>query len=234
MLELKTMPDHLLVLGAGAVGVEFANVFRSFDCKVTIVELMDRLVPLEDHEVSTEFAKIFKRRGVDVHTGTRCTELVREGDKVRAVIEAEGKKPTRLTVSHCLVAIGRKPLTEKIGLDKTSIQTDRGFVVTNEYMQTAEPGVYAIGDIVANSPQLAHAASAEGILAVEHIAGLDVQPIDYRQVPNCTYSNPEVGSLGLTRQRLKKPAMSCKWVSFHSQRWAKRKSLTTQVVLSKS
>ena len=203
MLELKTMPDHLLVLGAGAVGVEFASVFRSFDCKVTIVELMDRLVPLEDHEVSTEFAKIFKRRGVDVHTGTRCTELVREGDKVRAVIEAEGKKPTRLTVSHCLVAIGRKPLTEKIGLDKTSIQTDRGFVVTNEYMQTAEPGVYAIGDIVANSPQLAHAASAEGILAVEHIAGLDVQPIDYRQVPNCTYSNPEVGSLGLTEAAAK-------------------------------
>lgn len=203
MLELTTMPSHLLVLGAGAVGVEFASVFRSFGCKVTLVELMDRPVPLEDQEVSAEFSKIFQRRGVDVHTSTRCTELTRDGDKVRAVIEAEGKKSTRLTASHCLVAIGRRPLTDKIGLEKTSIQTERGFVVTNGFMQTAEPGVYAIGDIVANSPQLAHAASAEGILAVEHIAGLDVTPINYRHVPNCTYSNPEVGSMGLTEAAAK-------------------------------
>ena len=123
MLELETMPEHLLVLGAGAVGVEFASVFRSFGSKVTIVELMDRLVPLEDRDVSSEFAKIFQRRGVTVHTGTRCTELVRDGNKVRAVLEAEGKKSTRVSASHCLVAIGRKPLTERIGLEKTNIQT---------------------------------------------------------------------------------------------------------------
>lgn len=214
MLELTDMPKHLLVLGAGAVGVEFASVFRSFGCKVTVVELMDRLVPLEDLEVSEEFAKIFKRRGIDVHTSTRCTELAMDGDKVKAVLEAEGKKPARLSASHCLVAIGRRPLTENIGLEKTGVQVDRGFIMTNGFMQTAEPGVYAIGDIVANSPQLAHAASAEGILAVEHIAGLDVKPLDYRQVPNCTYSSPEVGSLGLTERAAKEAGYELKVGSF--------------------
>ena len=200
MLELSEMPDHLLVLGAGAVGVEFASVFRSFGCKVTLIELMDRVVPLEDEEVSVEFAKIFQRRGIDVHTGTRCTELVRDGKTIRAVLTAEGKKPSRISASHCLVAIGRKPLTENIGLENTRAVVDRGFVVTDEFQRTGEPGVYAIGDIVANSPLLAHAASAEGILAAEHIAGASTEPLDYRQVPNCTYSNPEVGSLGLTER----------------------------------
>ena len=203
LLELSEIPKHLLVLGAGAVGVEFASVYRSFGADVTIVELQDRLVPLEDEDVSAEFAKAFKRRGIKVKTGTKCLGLEMDGDKVKASFEEPGGKQTTVRVSHCLVAIGRRPVTENIGLEKTRIQTERGFVHTDGFGQTGEPGVYAIGDIVAGTPQLAHAASHEAILTVEHIAGLDVEPINYLHCPNCTYSNPEVGSVGLTEAQAK-------------------------------
>jgi dihydrolipoamide dehydrogenase len=203
LLDLKEMPKHLLVLGAGAVGVEFASVFRSFGCEVTVVELADRLVPVEDHEVSAEFEKIFKRRGIKVHTSTKLTQVERVERGVRARLEHEGKAATSVTASHLLVAIGRAPVTEGLNLDKTRVKVERGFVHVDEYNQTDEPGVYAIGDILAGKPLLAHAASAEGILAVEHMAGLDPRPIDYVQVPGCTYSNPEIGSIGLTEAKAK-------------------------------
>ena len=204
LLDLDTIPEHLLVLGAGAVGVEFASVYQSFGSKVTIVELMDRLVPVEDADVSKEFEKIFKRRGIDVHTATKLTELERTDDGVRARLEpADGGKAKSVTASHFLLAVGRKPLTDDIGLEDTKVEVDRGFIKVDEYGRTAQPGVYAIGDIVAGTPLLAHAASAEGIVAVEHIAGLEPPPINYREVPGCTYSNPEVGSMGLTEQQAK-------------------------------
>ncbi len=210
LLELAEIPKHLLVLGAGAVGVEFASVYRSFGADVTIVELQDRLVPLEDEEVSAEFAKAFKRRGIKVKAGTKCLGLELDGQKVKASFEEPGGKQTNVRVSHCLVAIGRRPVTEGLGLDKTKVKSDRGFLKTDEYGLTDEPGIYAIGDIVAGTPQLAHSASHEAIVAVEHLAGLKPQAINYTHCPNCTYSNPEVGSVGLTETQAKEQGYTLK------------------------
>ncbi len=201
LLDLEEMPSHLLVLGAGAVGVEFASVFRSFGCEVTVVELMDRLVPAEDADVSKEFEKVFSRRGIKVHTSTKLASVDIVDGGVRARLEKEGKKPQSVSASHLLVAVGRRPVTEAVGLSSTKVKVERGFIHVDEFQRTGEPGVYAIGDIVAGTAQLAHLASAEGVLAVEHIAGLNPQPIDHGQVPGCTYSQPEVGSIGLTEQQ---------------------------------
>ncbi|MCA9545488.1 MAG: dihydrolipoyl dehydrogenase, partial [Myxococcales bacterium] len=203
LLELDTMPSHLIVLGAGAVGVEFASVFKSFGAEVTVVELADRLVPVEDEEISAEFAKIFARRGIKVHTATKLTQVERTDGGVRCRLEAEGKAPVSVSGSHLLVAVGRAPVTDGLNLQSTKVQVERGFVHVDGFGRTAEPGVYAIGDIVAGTPQLAHAASTEGVLAVEHIAGLDVRPINYTEVPGCTYSSPEIGSIGLTEAKAK-------------------------------
>jgi len=198
LLELPEIPKHLLVLGAGAVGVEFASVYRSFGADVTVVELQDRLIPLEDADVSSEFAKAFKRRGIKTHTGTRCQSIEIVDNMVKAKLENSKGKSSSLMASHCLVAIGRRPVTENIGLEKTKIKVERGFIHVDEHGRTGEPNVYAIGDIVAGTPQLAHAASTEALVAIEHIAGLNPPSIDYNQCPNCVYSNPEVGSIGLT------------------------------------
>jgi dihydrolipoamide dehydrogenase len=203
LLELKEMPKHLLVLGAGAVGVEFASVFRSFGCDVSIVELAPRLVPVEDEDVSREFEKIYKRRGIKVYTNTKVTQVEKVDGKVRARLEKEGAKAVSVTASHMLIAVGRAPVTEGLNLEKTLVKMERGFVHVNEFNQTDEPGIYAIGDILAGKPLLAHAASAEGILAVEHMAGKNPRPINYTQVPGCTYSQPEIGSLGLTEAQAK-------------------------------
>lgn len=202
ILELKEIPKHLLVLGSGAVGVEFASVYRSFGSEVTVIELLDRMVPNEDHEVSKEFEKVFKRRGITCHTQTKCTAVEVTKTGVTATIEKDGKS-SKIAASHLLVAVGRAPVTSDVGLEKTKAKVDRGFVFVNRYMQTDEPGLYAIGDLLANTPQLAHTASAEGITAVEHMAGMDPPAIDYTQNPGATYSNPEIGSLGLTEQMAK-------------------------------
>ncbi|MEE2644774.1 MAG: dihydrolipoyl dehydrogenase, partial [Myxococcota bacterium] len=198
LLELDEMPKHLVVLGAGAVGVEFASVFKSFGVEVTVVELASRLVPNEDEEVSKEFERIFRKRGIKVHTGTKMTEVERVAGGVRARLEREGKSPSSVTASHLLVAIGRAPVTEGLGLENTRVRVERGSVHVDEFCRTDEPGIYAIGDILAGKPLLAHAASSEGVLAVEHMAGLNPTPMNYDHVPGCTYSSPEVGSLGLT------------------------------------
>jgi dihydrolipoamide dehydrogenase len=203
LLDLETMPSHLLVLGAGAVGVEFASVFRSFGSEVTIVELADRLVPIEDVEVSTEFAKAFKRRGIKCHVSTKLTAVERTKDGITATLEKADGKRSAVKASHLLVAVGRAPVTADIGLEAQGVQLDRGFVKVDPHYRTAAPGIYAIGDIVAGTPQLAHAASSEGVTAVEHMAGLEPPSIDYNQCPGCTYSNPEIGSLGLTEQQAK-------------------------------
>lgn len=211
MLELKTMPKHLLVLGAGAVGVEFASVFRSFGCDVSVVELADRLVPVEDEDVSMEFAKIYRKRGIKVYTSTKVAGVEKTSDGVVARLEPqEGGKATDVRASHLLVAVGRAPVTEGLGLERTKVKVERGFVHVNEFNQTDEPNVYAIGDILAGKPLLAHAASAEGILAVEHMAGHNPQPIDYNQVPGCTYSSPEIGSLGLTEAQAREAGYELK------------------------
>lgn len=204
LLDLEVMPSHLIVLGAGAVGVEFASVYRSFGAEVTIVEMADRLVPVEDADISKEFGKAFRRRGIKAHTATKLSDIELTDSGVRARLEpVAGGKAQSVSGSHLLVAIGRAPVTDGIGLEGTKVEVDRGFVKADGYGRTGEAWIYAIGDIVAGTPLLAHAASAEGVIAVEHIAGLEPRPLDYAHVPGCTYSTPEVGSLGLTEQAAK-------------------------------
>jgi dihydrolipoamide dehydrogenase len=203
LLQMKDKPEHLVVLGAGAVGSEFASVFLRYGSKVTLVEMQDRILPIEDDEVSQEVAKVFTRQGMKVMTGAKLTKAERVADGVKLVIE-HGGKAVDVQASHLLVAIGRRPVTEDVGLDVGKVKVDqRGFVEVDQFMRTSQPWVYAIGDIV-NTPWLAHVASKEGILAVEHMKGHNPRPLNYDHVPNCTYCAPEVASVGLTEREAKK------------------------------
>jgi len=203
ILELKDVPKSLIVMGAGAVGCEFASVYSRFGAETTIVELLPRLVPLEDEEVSAELERSFRKRKIKSQLGTKL-EKVEKSDAGVVVTGTDGKgQPVKLEAEMLLVAVGRMPYTEGLGLEGTKIKVERGFVQVDEYQQTGEKGVYAIGDIVP-TPLLAHLASKEGIVAVEHMAGhKDVRPINLRLVPNCTYCDPEVASVGLTEAKAK-------------------------------
>ncbi len=196
ILEMERVPKTLAVLGAGAVGTEFASIFASFGTQVTLIEMLPRILPIEDEEISAALEKSLKRRGIKVLTGTKLSGVEKTEGGVR--IACEGKDP--IEAEHLLVAVGRRPVTEGIGLEDLGIQLERGYVKVNGLMQTALPHVYAIGDVV-NTPWLAHVASAEGILAVEHMAGKDVRPLNYDLVPSCTYCDPEVGSVGLSEAK---------------------------------
>jgi len=200
ILKLGKIPKSLVVVGAGAVGVEFASIFRSFDCEVTIVEMLPRMVPLEDEEVSKELARVYRKRGITTHTGAKVEKVEKTKAGVAVTFSVDGKQQ-KIDAEKILIAIGRKPLTENVGLEKTKIQTERGFVKTNEWMQTAEPGIYAIGDIVLGTPQLAHVGAMEGIVAVSNIAGKQDKPINLLRIPNVTYCHPEIGSVGLTEAK---------------------------------
>jgi dihydrolipoamide dehydrogenase len=202
-LFLDHVPSSMVVLGAGAVGVEFASIYASFGSAVTVVELLPRLLPLEDEALGKELERAFKKRKIGVHTSTRVQEVDAGQKGVRIVGEKNGK-PLELEADVLLVAIGRGPLTDDVGLDGTSIQVDDGgFVSVDPMMQTAEPGVYAIGDIL-RTQALAHVASHEGIVAVEHAAGLKPHPINYDKVPSCTYARPEVASIGLSEEEARR------------------------------
>ncbi len=206
ILEIGKVPRSMVVLGGGAVGVEFASIFHRFGSQVTVVEMLPRLVPFEDEEVSAELARVFTQRGVAVHTDTVAGE-VRVSEKGLSIDMAPvrtgvpngpaGGKAGSLEAEILLVAVGRKPTTEDLGLSGTGVKLEKGFIRVDGFMRTGEPGVYAIGDVV-NTPLLAHVASAEGILAVEHMAGREVRPINYDQVPSATYCEPEVASIGLS------------------------------------
>jgi dihydrolipoamide dehydrogenase len=209
ILSLKQMPKSLIVVGAGAVGVEFASIFRSFDAEVTIVEMLPRLVPVEDEDVSKELARVYRKRGINFFTGARMekTEITKTG--VAVTISVDGKQQ-KLEAEKILIAVGRKPRTEGIGLEKTKIKTDRGFIKTNGWMETEEPGVYAIGDIVLGTPQLAHVGAMEGIVAASKIAGKEHKPIDLLKIPNATYCHPEIGSVGLTEAKAREKGYKIK------------------------
>jgi dihydrolipoamide dehydrogenase len=200
ILSLPEIPKSLVVIGAGAVGVEFASIFHRFGSKVTVLEMLPRAVPLEDEEVSAELEKSFRRQGIGIVTQAKVAKVAKTAKSISVEYTAGDGKPQTLEADACLVAVGRAPNTANIGLEKTRVKLERGFVKANGAMQTDEPGVYAIGDIVAASPLLAHVASMEGIVAVTHAAGKPAEPINYRQVPNCTYSEPEIGSVGLTER----------------------------------
>jgi dihydrolipoamide dehydrogenase len=195
-LSLQAVPKSMLILGAGAVGVEFASIYSRFGSKVTLVEMLPRVLPIEDEEVSAEMHKALKRRGIEVRVGTKV-ESVKVLDKEVAIQAQSQKGVETLKGDLLLVAVGRRPLTGEVGLETTKAQLDRGFVKVDARMQTAEPGLYAIGDILP-TPMLAHLASHEGVVAAEAIAGKNPRPIDYDRVPNATYSDPEVASVGLT------------------------------------
>ena len=209
ILEMGSVPKSLVVVGGGAVGVEFASIFRSFDCEVTILEMLPRLVPLEDEEVSKELARVYRKRGINFY-GSAKVEKVEQGKSgITVTFSADGKQQ-KLEAERILIAVGRKPMTDGIGLEKTGVQTERGFVKTNEWMQTAEPGIYAIGDIVLGTPQLAHVGGMEGIVAVSQIAGKEDRPINPLRIPNVTYCHPEIGSVGLTEAKAREAGHNVK------------------------
>jgi dihydrolipoamide dehydrogenase len=200
ILQMGSIPKSLVIVGSGAVGVEFASIFKSFDSDVTILEMLPRMVPLEDEEVSKELARVYRKKGINFHGGAKVEKVEKTKSGIAVTFSADGKQQ-KLEAEKILIAIGRKPYTDGVGLEKTKIQTDRGFVKTNEWMETAEPGVYAIGDIVLGRPQLAHVGAMEGIVAVSKIAEKEDRPIDLMKIPNVTYCHPEIGSVGLTEAK---------------------------------
>jgi dihydrolipoamide dehydrogenase len=201
ILQLDRIPKSLVVLGAGAVGIEFGSVFRHMGTEVTVVEYMPRLLPIEDEEISREFEKLYTRRGIKVLTGAAVQGVEHTKTGVKITYK-KGDATETVEAELLLSAVGRSPVTEDIGLQHTNIKSERGFIKTDGFMRTSEPNVYAIGDVVP-TPMLAHVASAEGTLAVEHIAGHAVQPINYDRTPSATYSYPEVASVGLTEAKAK-------------------------------
>ena len=214
ILELKEVPKSLIVMGAGAVGVEFASVYSRFGCETTLVELMPRLLPLEDEEISKELEKSFRKRGIKSQTGTKLEKMEQTDKSVVLTGKDASGKDVKLEAEMLLVAVGRMPYLEGLGLEGTKIKVERGAVQVDEYLRTGEPNVYAIGDVIP-TPWLAHLASKEGIVAVEQIAGVkDVQPINLRLVPNCTYCDPEVASVGLTEAKAREEGYDVKTGKF--------------------
>jgi dihydrolipoamide dehydrogenase len=198
ILDLAAVPKSLVVIGAGAVGVEFASMFHRFGAQVTVVEMLPRAVPVEDEEISRELERAFKKQGIRVETGARAENIrATEGGVKLTVTDARGKQE-ELEAEKLLVAVGRRPNTEQIGLENTRVETDRGFIQVDGFQRTAEPGVYAIGDVVAGTPQLAHVATMEGMVAVAHMAGKPATPINKDRIPGATYTEPGIGSVGLT------------------------------------
>ena len=209
ILGLKEIPKSLVIVGAGAVGVEFASIFRSFDSEVTILEMLPRLVPVEDEDVSKELARVYRKRSINFHTGAKVEKVEKTRSGI-AVTFSVGGKQEKIEAEKILIAVGRKPRTENVGLEKTRIKSDRGFIKTDSWMQTSEPGVYAIGDIVLGTPQLAHVGAMEGIVAVTKIAGKPGKPINPEHIPNATYCHPEIGSVGLTEEKAREAGYNLK------------------------
>ena len=170
ILSLQDIPKSLVIVGAGAVGVEFASIYRSFDCEVTIVEMLPRLVPVEDEEVSKELARVYRKRGINFHTSAKVDKVDKTKAGVAVTISVEGKQH-KIEADKILIAIGRKPRTQNIGLERTKVKPEREFIKTDSWMQTAESGIYAVGDIVLGTPQLAHVGAMEALVAVAKIAG---------------------------------------------------------------
>jgi dihydrolipoamide dehydrogenase len=198
ILKLPEIPKRLGIIGSGAVGSEFASIFRRFGSEVTIYEMLPRLVPVEDEDVSKELERCFRKIGIRCETGARVENIVNAGNSVRFNVTLASGQQEATEVDTLLIAVGRKPNTDRLGVENTRVQLERGFIRTDRFQQTDEPGVYAIGDVVLGTPQLAHVATAEGMVAVAHIAGVDVQPINRNRIPGATYTDPGIGSVGLT------------------------------------
>lgn len=212
ILSLDRVPETLLVIGAGAVGVEFASIYHAFGAKVILLERLPKLVPVEDEEVSDALLRSFTRQGMEVHVGADLKSVRVEGDGAWSEFVVKGETK-RVRTERVLMAAGRKPVLDGIGLEALGVAMERGFVKVNEYMETNVPGLYAIGDIVPTAA-LAHVASHEGIVAVEKIAGKKPHPVNYQAIPNCTYCHPQVASVGMTEAQAKAAGRAVKTGKF--------------------
>jgi dihydrolipoamide dehydrogenase len=212
ILEYPRVPERLLIIGSGAVGVEFASIFRRFGSEVIVFEMLPRIVPVEDEDVSKELARSFKKQGIRCETDAKVDagSIEKTGSGVKMNVTLSTGKTETFEGDALLVAVGRKPNTENIGLENTLVETDRGFVKVDGYQRTAEKGVYAIGDIVAGTPQLAHVATMEGMVAVGHIAGKAVTPVRKNRIPGVTYTEPGIGSVGLTERQAREAGYDVK------------------------
>jgi dihydrolipoamide dehydrogenase len=198
ILNLTAVPKSLAIIGAGAVGVEFASIFKRFGTDVTVIEMLPRIVPVEDEDISKELERNFRKQKIRVETGAKAGNIRKTGTSVKLTLTTKDGKEEELEVEKLLIAVGRKPNTDNIGLENTKVELDRGFIKVDQNQQTAEPGVYAIGDVVAGTPQLAHVATREGMIAAAHMAGKSAIPINKNRIPGCTYTEPGIGSVGLT------------------------------------
>jgi dihydrolipoamide dehydrogenase len=210
ILNLKEIPKSLAIIGAGAVGVEFGSIFHRMGTKVTIIEMLPRVVPVEDEDVSKELERVFKKQGIRVETGARAENIQKTDTGIKLTLTTKDGKQEELEAEKLLVAVGRRPNTDKVGVENTKIELDRGFVKVDEFQRTGEPGVYAIGDIVAGTPQLAHVATMEGMVAVAHLAGKPTTPINRNRIPGATYTDPGIGSVGLTEAQAKAKGLKVK------------------------
>lgn len=215
-LSLPQVPRSFLVVGAGAVGVEFADVYEAYGADVTLIEMLPRLLPFEDAEISSFLEKVFAKRGLKIRTGTKVEQVMVRGEQVQVQVSKEGKTE-EITGDVVLVAIGRVPNTEPLGLEALGIAVGRGgFIEVNDRFETSVPGIYAIGDVIGGA-LLAHKAMAEAIVAVEGMAGIDVRRIDPLKIPNCTYCSPQVASVGWTEEQAKENGRQVKVGRFSYQ-----------------
>jgi len=210
ILSLDAIPKSLIVIGAGAVGTEFASIYKSFGSDVTLIEYAPRLVPAEDEDIGKELLRLFKKRAIDCYVQTKVEKVERTKDGVKVTFTTpDGKQQTK-EADKVLIAVGRAPRTEAIGLEKTKIKAEKGFILTDQYMQTAEPNIYAIGDIVAGMPQLAHVGAMQGIVVASKVAGKYAKPVRRDRIPACTYTEPQIGSVGLTEAAAKQAGYDVK------------------------
>jgi dihydrolipoamide dehydrogenase len=214
ILKLPAVPKTLVIVGAGAVGVEFASIFNSFGTQVTVLEMLPRVTPIEDEEISAELQKALEKKGIRIFTETKVDSVKRDANGATVSFTGKDGKTQSLAAERVLMAVGRMPKTEGMGLEKSKAKFERGFIHTGPYMETAEPRLYVIGDIVAGMPQLAHAASMEGISCVAKITGKNMPPIEKNRIPNCTYCDPQVASIGLTERAAREAGYTVKTGKF--------------------
>jgi dihydrolipoamide dehydrogenase len=202
-LALDHLPNSAVIIGAGAIGLEFATVYRSFGADVTVLEALPRVAPLEDEEISKEAARAFKKRGIKAFPGVKVTAVKDNGQQAEVTYEGEGAGAKTVSADICLVAVGRGPISDGLGYEEAGIELERGYVKVNGQLQTSVPHVWAVGDVAATPLQLAHSSFLEGIAVAERISGIDVPEIDYAGIPRVTFSQPEISSVGLTEAQAK-------------------------------
>ena len=210
ILQLPAVPKSLVIAGCGAVGVEFASIFNTFGAQVTLLEMLPRITPVEDDDISVELEKALRKKGIQIFTEAKVESVKKDAKGATVSFKDKAGKMQTLAAERVLMAVGRMPKTENLGLEKSQAKLERGFVHVGPYMETAEPRLYAIGDIVAGMPQLAHAASMEGISCVAKITGKQMSPIEKTRIPNATYCEPQVASIGLTERAAREAGYAVK------------------------